>query len=121
MMKRFAILDKDGTVLNVVEFKLPLEQLPNPGYGKFWMFAEGGEVPAPPEVIAKGMKYLDFGFKVNPRDRVIFANPKVERYVPPAPPMVPKAELEAYALKLQEDIAKGVVTSYDDIIGAIRK
>jgi hypothetical protein len=108
MMKRFAICDETGSVLNVVEFSGDPPELPWPGYGSHWVFAGVGKRPVVERIDAR-MTYVEPVAKmpVGQGDRVQLATGEVYPRVPRAALLPSRDELRAYASNKRWEVETG--------------
>lgn len=109
MMKRFAIIDDGGKVVNICDFELPIKEFVWPGYGAHWVFADTGERPDAPDKIDPRVTYhaITAQGRVSPGDTINLQTGVVTPLVPPVPPPPTKDELRAYAAEKRWQVEIG--------------
>lgn len=80
-MKRFAILDAEGLVLNIVEFETPVKSLPWPGFGTYWICTEDHDFKEEVLVPDK-MKFIKESRVLNMLDKLNLKTLEVEYHKP---------------------------------------
>ena len=108
-LKRFAICDANGKVLNVTKMETPLTALPFPGYGATWVYVDSDARPDDPPTIDERVTYcaVKSSGPCGPGDTINLSTGVVTPLVPPVPPPPTKEELRAYAANKRWEVETG--------------